>query len=112
MGDIEDNMKRCEIFTPFVFKPFLTNALPSNRLRCKFMPEKSDELDQTFMVNRRLIVKKTNMENEDELKEYCVLLMQYMMDLNEFTSQISKDDIENLIEDDFISLDDYIFKMK
>ena len=38
--------------------------------------------------------------------------MQYMMDLNEFRSQISKDDIENLIEDDFISLDDYIFKMK
>ena len=34
------------------------------------------------------------------------------MDLNEFRSEISKDDIENLIEEDFISLDNYIFKMK
>lgn len=38
--------------------------------------------------------------------------MQYMMDLNEYKTEISKNDIENLIEDDFISLDDYIFKMK
>lgn len=39
-------------------------------------------------------------------------MMQYMMDLNEYRSEISKNDIENLIEDDFISLDDYIFKIK
>ena len=38
--------------------------------------------------------------------------MQYMMDLNECRTEISKDDIENLIEDEFVSLDDFIFKVK
>lgn len=38
--------------------------------------------------------------------------MQYMMDLNECRTEISKIDIENLIEDEFVSLDDYIFKVK
>jgi hypothetical protein len=68
MGDIEDNMKNCEILSPFFFKPYLTNSLPSTRLRCKFMPEKSDNKYEEYMTKRRLIVKKTNMENEEELK--------------------------------------------
>lgn len=38
--------------------------------------------------------------------------MQYMMDLNECQCEISKSDIEGLIEDEFISLDNYIFKVK
>lgn len=50
------------------------------------MPEKSDIQYEKFMTKRRLIVKKTNVESEDELREYSVLLMQYMMDLNEYRS--------------------------
>lgn len=60
MGDIEDNMKTNEVLSPFVFKPYLTNALPNTRLRCKFLPEKSDISNEQFMKKRRLIVKKTN----------------------------------------------------
>jgi hypothetical protein len=68
MGDIEDNMKSCEVLSPFLFKPYLTNALPMTRLRCKFMPEKTDNFNEKFMTKRRLIVKKTCMDNEEELR--------------------------------------------
>ena len=97
--------------TPFKFKPFLTGVLPANRLRCKFIPEKPEQ-PQTGIVKRRLIVNKTYIDSEEDLHESALLLMQYMMDLNECRCDISKNDIESLIEDEFISLDDYIFKVK
>jgi len=59
-----------------------------------------------------MIIKKTYSESDEEVKECALLLMQYMMDLNECRTEISKDDIENLIEDEFVSLDDFIFKVK
>ena len=39
MGEIEDNMQHCDMHTPFLFKPYLCNNLPTNRLRCKYQPE-------------------------------------------------------------------------
>lgn len=111
MGEINDNMHNCEMHSPFTFKPFMTNALPCNRLRCKFVPEKMD-YPVNGLVKRRLIVKKTYVESEEDLRENALLLMQYMMELNECRCEISKDDIESLIEDEFVSLDDYIFKVK
>lgn len=40
------------------------------------------------------------------------MLLQYMMDLNQRRVGVIKKEIEDLIEADFISLDDYIFQMK
>lgn len=58
------------------------------------------------------MVKASNVDSEEEMKNSAYILMQYMMDLNEKRVEVSKDDIENLIEEDFISLDDYIFQIK
>lgn len=44
--------------TPFRFKPYFINALPNNRLKCRFVPEKSQNTT-SVPVKRRLIVKKT-----------------------------------------------------
>jgi len=85
--------------------------LPNSRLRCKFLPEPAFP-PENRIVKRRMIIKKTYSESDEEVKEYALLLMQYMMDLNECRTEISKDDIENLIEDEFVSLDDFIFKVK
>ena len=38
--------------------------------------------------------------------------MQYIIELNQKRAFVNKDEIEDLIEVDFISLDDYIFQMK
>lgn len=38
--------------------------------------------------------------------------MQYMIDCNQKRIEVSKTEIEELIEADFISLDDYIFEVK
>ena len=40
------------------------------------------------------------------------MLLQYMMDLNQRRVGVVKKEIEDLIEADFISLDDYIFQIK
>ena len=38
--------------------------------------------------------------------------MQYMMDLSESRAEIWKSEIEGLMEDEFVTLDDYILKVK
>lgn len=61
---------------------------------------------------RKLIVKKSFVESEEEVKENGLLLMQYMMDLNECRAEIEKAEIDRVIEEDFITLDDYIFQVR
>ena len=89
MGEIEDNMEHCDMHTPFLFKPYLCNNLPTNRLRCKYQPEVAQS-PETRVVKRRLIVKKCYSESEEEVRECALLLMQYMMDLNECRTEIPK----------------------
>jgi hypothetical protein len=91
MGEIEDNMHSCEMHSPFLFKPYLSNVLPNNRLRCKFLPEPASQTHND-PVKRRFIVKKTFSESEEEVKECGLLLMQYMMDLSECRTEMSKGD--------------------
>jgi hypothetical protein len=67
--------------SPFHFKPYFSSMLPNNRLRCKFLPEPANP-PENRIVKRRMIVKKTYSESEEDVKESALLLMQYMMDLN------------------------------
>ena len=98
MGEIEDNLNHCEIHSPFVFKPFITNCLPNSRFRCKFLPEKvENELLGPKLHKRRLIVKKSFVNSEEEVKESGLLLMQYMMDLNECRTEIDRSEIDRVI---------------
>lgn len=100
-----------KILTPFKFKPILTRVLPENSLKCTFMPEEWP--DQSAQVTKRkLIVKETVIESDEELRNHALILLQYMMDLNQKRVTVVYEEIEDLIEADFISLDDYIFKVK
>jgi hypothetical protein len=51
-------MKQSEVLSAFKIKPFLTNILPNNRFRCKFIPEKQqvDKIKDNI-IQRHLIVK-------------------------------------------------------
>ena len=47
-------------------------------------------IPENKIVKRRLIVTKCFCENEEEVKDLALLLMQYMMDLNECRTEIPK----------------------
>lgn len=51
------------------------------------------------------------MEKESDLHQKALFLCQYLITNNEFRSFVENSEIENWIEDDFISLDDYIHKI-
>jgi hypothetical protein len=53
----------------------------------------------------------TNVEKESDLHSKVLFLSQYMIANNEFRTEVEKSEIKNWIEADFISLDDYIFKI-
>jgi hypothetical protein len=57
-------------------------------------------------------VKKSFVNSEEEMKESGLLLMQYMMDLNECRAEIDRSEIDRVIEEDFITLDHYIFQIR
>lgn len=53
----------------------------------------------------------TNVDKESDLYSKVLFLSQYMIANNEFRTEVEKSEIKNWIEADFISLDDYIFKI-
>ncbi len=58
------------------------------------------------------MVKQASIDTIEELQNLAYILMQYMIDCNQKRVEVSKTEIEELIEGDFISLDDYIFELK
>jgi len=53
----------------------------------------------------------TKVEDEQSIKAKALFLCQYVIQQNEFRTTVDPQQIESLIEGDFISLDDYIFKI-
>lgn len=61
---------------------------------------------------RKILIKEANIDTIEELQNLAYILIQYMIDCNQKRIEVSKTEIEDLIEADFISLDDYIFEVK
>ena len=62
-------------------------------------------------IPRMIIVKKTFVTNEDELKAYAYLLGQYLVKVNEYRMEINKKEVEEIIINDFIKLDSFIHQI-
>ena len=63
-----------------------------------------------FLINFLIkIIKKV--EKEHDLHGKALSLCQYLIANNEFRSVVDPNEIESWIEEDFISLDDYIHKI-
>lgn len=107
----EKNWKKKEILSPFEFKPLLSGVLPEHPFKCAFIPDVFP-IDSHNLNKRKLIVKEASVDSEEELRNHTFMLLQYLMDLNQQRVSFVRKDIENLIEADFISLDDYIFELK
>ncbi len=51
------------------------------------------------------------MDSEEQIQHKALWLCQYFIQNNEFRSHVEISQIENMIEQEFITLDDYIYKL-
>lgn len=61
---------------------------------------------------RKINIKEASIDSDEELRNHAFVMLQNMMDLNQRRAVAVREEIEDLIEADFISLDDYIFQLK
>jgi hypothetical protein len=94
----------------FDFQPFITNCINEN-YKITYNNKQLQNQRSYAKMNREIVMKMTNVESEIEIKNKAAFLCQYLIQQNEFRSQVDPNQIESLIEGDFISLDDYIFKI-
>jgi len=94
----------------FDYQPFITNCITEN-FKIDYNNHQIQGQTSYAKMNREIVMKMTNVESEIEIKSKALFLCQYLIQQNEFRSQVDPIQIESLIEGDFISLDDYIFKI-
>lgn len=69
--------------TPFIYRPYLLNYIPQSSL--SYIPSSKSEEKVGYKPEKRLIIVKDSfIRDEAELKLNTMLLMQYMIYLNEF----------------------------
>jgi hypothetical protein len=96
--------------TPFIYRPYLLNYIPQSSLN--YIPElKPDEKVEYKPEKRLIIVKDSFIRDESELKLNTMLLMQYMIYLNEFRTYIDWREVEEVIVNDFINMDSFIHQI-
>mmetsp|Transcript_26438 Transcript_26438/g.23382 ORF Transcript_26438/g.23382 Transcript_26438/m.23382 type:complete len:86 (+) Transcript_26438:3616-3873(+) len=76
-----------------------------------YHPKKSEGQKRLKKVHRKLIVTLASVVDENEVRTQALELCNYMMKMNEYRSEADINEVESLVEADFISLDEYIFKM-
>lgn len=88
------------------------NVLPKSSYMCSYISASKDQVASYEPPHRKLIIKEPSVESDNELRNHAYILVQYMLSQNQRRTKQNKDDIEGVIEADFISLDDYIFGVK
>jgi hypothetical protein len=62
-------------------------------------------------IKRLIVVKDSFIRDETELKLNAMLLMQYMIYLNEYRTFVDWSEVEEVIVNDFINLDSFIHQV-
>jgi len=94
----------------FIYQPYLTNVVQDN-LRINYKSKQTDTQKDYNKVERKIVMTMSHVDDEVEIKAKALFLIQYLIQQNEFRTQVDPDQVESLIEGDFISLDDYIFNI-
>lgn len=94
--------------SPFQYKPSMNNYIAQHSV--SFLAEKKDEVVEYKGIKRKIIIKQSSISNEDYLRCYAYLLAQYLVRLNEYRIEADLKEIEEVIINDFISLDSFIYK--
>jgi len=95
----------------FVYQPYITNVVQPD-LKIDYRPRQIYVQEDYEKVERKIIVTQTHVRGEAEIQEQALNLIQYLIQQNEFRTQVDPNEVENLIEGDFISFDDYIFDIR
>eukprot|EP01016_Furgasonia_blochmanni_P038515 TRINITY_DN4669_c0_g1_i1.p1 TRINITY_DN4669_c0_g1~~TRINITY_DN4669_c0_g1_i1.p1 ORF type:complete len:646 (+),score=181.01 TRINITY_DN4669_c0_g1_i1:128-1939(+) len=98
-------------YSPFEFQPYISNTIPED-FKINYKNTQNEVQKEYAKRKRGIIMTQTSVEDEIEIKNKALALCQYMMSNNEFRSVVDSSEVENLIEGDFISLDDYIFNLQ
>ena len=92
--------------SPFIYRPLLLTQLPSSGL--EYVP-KQEHMPVGYVAEKRaIILKESSVKDEAELKMYGLLLMQYMNRLNEVRVEVDWREVEDVLVNDFITLDSFI----
>ena len=103
--------ERNQIPAPFCYKPYLMTYLDHHSI--KYIPERnSSEVNTQYNAKKRkIIVKDSFIESEEEVRAYALLLAQYLAQLNEHRVKIEMAEMEEVIINDFIQMDKFIHKI-
>ncbi|KRX02740.1 Armadillo-type fold [Pseudocohnilembus persalinus] len=105
------NEPKKQKMTPFSFQPYLTNSLPNQEYFQYVNQSFQDEIKQSYeSKNRRIIMSQSKVHDEIQLKYQAWQLCLYLISCNEQRLKIDPQLIEDLIEEDFIQLDEHVLK--
>lgn len=104
--------EKAPVPSPFYYKPYLMGFLEQHSI--KYVPEERNRngpKEEYEPRRRKIIVKDSFVQSEEEVKVYVHLLAQYLAHLNEFRVKVDMKDVEEVIINDFIKLDSFIHKI-
>jgi len=94
--------------TPFSFMPYIGNCIPQD-CRINYKDSHTDKQTSFQKVRRNIIITQSKVDVELEIRSKAIVLCKYLMHINEFRTDVNMESVENVMELDFISLDDFIF---
>jgi len=94
----------------FVYQPYITSVVQDN-LKINYKSRQLEVQKGFKKMQRKIVMTMTNVDDEIEIKAKALFLIQYLIQQNEFRTEVDPHQIESLLEGDFISLDDYIFNI-
>lgn len=98
--------------TPFKFSPYIANCLPPN-MQIDYlgnsMYEKGNvKTESSAKVKRRILITQNHLETEFELQAKAHELLAYLVYVNQTRVYVDPEDIESLIQGDFIGMYEFI----
>jgi len=94
----------------FIYQPYITSVVQDN-LKINYKSRQLEVQKGFKKMQRKIVMTMTNVDDEIEIKAKALFLIQYLIQQNEFRTEVDPHQIESLLEGDFISLDDYIFNI-
>ncbi|KRW99885.1 hypothetical protein PPERSA_12561 [Pseudocohnilembus persalinus] len=108
----KQNQQNGKVISPFIFTPPISNSFPGTYSISYISQQYGEDIQQSIKKNKRsILLKDPLVSDENELKLKVMFFCQYMININQQRLEIEENEIESVIEDDFITLDDYIFQL-
>ncbi|CAK55597.1 unnamed protein product (macronuclear) [Paramecium tetraurelia] len=105
---IQENQGIGVPITPFLYQPYCSNFLFQ---QYSVDYSKVEQTNVTDPQKREIIIKQIKVDGQQQLEEISLQLCNYLVQLNSIRIYTANEDIEDLIENDFIQLDQFIYEI-